>query len=58
MQTTSQAIKAYAEALPEGATLADAIERLCFMAKVQEGLRQSDAAQVIPHDEVRKQFLA
>ena len=44
MQTTEkqQAIDAL-RALPEYATIEDAIERLCFIAKVKEGLRQSDA---------------
>ena len=44
--------------LPEHATLDDAIERLCFIAKVEEGLRQSDARQLVTHDEVKKQFLS
>lgn len=44
--------------LPEDATLADAIERLCFVAKVEEGLRQSEAARVVSHEEVKKQLLA
>jgi predicted transcriptional regulator len=43
-------------ALPEHATLEDAIERLCFIVKVEEGLRQSDVGQLVPHDEVKKQF--
>jgi predicted transcriptional regulator len=43
-------------ALPEHATLEDAIERLCFIAKIEEGLRQSDARQLVSHDEVKKQF--
>jgi len=33
-------------ALPEQATIEDAIERLCFIAKIEEGLRQSDARQL------------
>lgn len=45
-------------ALPEHATLDDAIERLCFIAKVEEGLRQSDARQLVSRDEVKKQFLS
>jgi len=45
-------------ALPEHATLEDAIERLCFIAKIEEGLRQSDARQLVSHDEVKKQFLS
>ena len=39
------------ERLPDIATLEDAIERLCFLAKVEEGLRQSDAGETIPHAE-------
>ena len=45
-------------ALPEDATIDDAIERLCFIAKIEEGLRQSDARELVAHVEVRKQFLS
>jgi hypothetical protein len=45
-------------ALPEHATIEDAIERLCFIAKVEEGLRQSEARQLVSNDEVKKQFLS
>jgi predicted transcriptional regulator len=45
------------QALPDGATIDDAIERLCFIAKIEEGLRQSRAGQVISHEEVKKRFL-
>jgi predicted transcriptional regulator len=59
METTEKdrAIQAL-QALPEHATIEDAIERLCFMAKVEEGLRQSEAGQVVSHEEVKKQFLS
>ena len=43
--------------LPEGATLEDAIERLCFITKIEEGLRQSEAGQVVSHKEVKTRFL-
>jgi predicted transcriptional regulator len=46
------------KALPERATIEDAIERLCFIAKIEEGLRQSEAGQLVSHDEVKKQFLS
>jgi len=46
------------QALPEHATIEDAIERLCFIAKIEEGLRQSDGGQLVSHDEVKKQFLS
>lgn len=38
--------------LPPDASYDDAIERLVFLAKVEEGLAQLDAGQGIPHDEV------
>ena len=59
METTEKqrAIEAF-RALPERATIEDAIERLCFIAKIKEGLRQSDARQLVSHDEVKKQFLS
>ena len=45
-------------ALPETATLDEAIERLCFIAKIEEGLQQSRDGKVVSHDEVKKRFLA
>jgi hypothetical protein len=45
-------------ALPEHATIEDAIQRLCFIAKIEEGLRQSVARELVSHDEVKKQFLS
>ena len=44
------------QGLRDDATIDDAIERLCFIAKIEEGLRQSDARQLVPHDEVKRQF--
>ena len=55
-ETVKQRVIATMESLPEDATIEDAIERLCFMAKVEEGLRQSEAGQVVAHEEVLKQF--
>lgn len=59
METTEKerAIEAL-RGLPEHATIEDAIERLCFIAKIEEGLHQSDARQLVSHDEVKKQFLS
>jgi hypothetical protein len=44
------------EALPDDATIEDAIERLCFMAKIQKGLDQAEAGETVPHDLVKKKF--
>jgi predicted transcriptional regulator len=43
--------------LPPDATVEQAMERLYFMAKVEEGLRQADAGQVISHEEARRRLL-
>lgn len=56
-QTTKQRALEALRALPDDASLEDAIERLCFIAKVEEGLRESERGEVIPHEEVKKQFL-
>ena len=54
-ETVKQKILQVVERLPDTATLEDAIERLCFLAKVEEGLRQSDAGETVTHtDAVRK----
>ena len=59
METTEKqrAIDAI-RSLSEEATIEDAIERLCFIAKIEEGLRQSDAGKLVPHDAVKKRFSA
>jgi len=44
-------------ALPEDATVEDAMERLYFLAKVEEGIRQADAGQTVSHDEARRRIL-
>lgn len=46
------------ERLPDDATVADAIERLCFLAKVEEGLRQSETGEVVSHDEAKRRLTA
>ena len=44
------------KALPEDASLDEIIERLLFLAKLEEGLRQSDARQLTPHDAVAQRY--
>lgn len=43
--------------LPEDATVEDAIERLCFLSKVEEGLRQSNAGETVSHQDAIRQLL-
>ena len=46
------------QTLPDDATIDDAIERRCLIAKIEEGLRQSEAGQLTDHEEVEKRLLA
>ena len=43
--------------LPDDATVADAMERLYFLAKIERGLEQSEAGETISHDEIKAKFL-
>ena len=44
--------------LPPGRKVDDAVERLVFLAKVEEGLAQLDRGEGIPHDEVERRLLS
>lgn len=43
--------------LPEDATVEDVMERLYFLAKVEEGIRQADGGQTVSHEEARRRIL-
>ena len=45
------------EKLPDDATFDDAIERIVFLAKIEEGLRQADLGQTVDHEEAKKRLL-
>jgi hypothetical protein len=40
--------------LPADATFEDAIERIVFLAKVEEGLLELDSGKGIPHEQVKR----
>ena len=42
--------------LPADATIEDAIERLIFLARIEEGLAELDAGKGVPHEEVKRRF--
>lgn len=42
--------------LPEDASVDDAIERLVFLAKIEEGLAQLDRGEGIPHEGVKRRL--
>lgn len=45
------------QALPDDATVEDAMERLYFLAKVEEGLQQVAQGRTIPHEEAKRRIL-
>ena len=53
--TRERMIEAIRE-LPPDASVDDAIERLVFLAKVEEGLAELDRGEGIPHDEVKRRL--
>jgi len=55
-QTTRDRIIEALQDLPHDATFDDAIERLIFLAKIEEGLAELDAGKGIPHDEVKRRL--
>jgi predicted transcriptional regulator len=54
--TPKERILAALEGLPEDATIDDAIERLVFLAGIEDGLAELDAGRGVPHDEVKRRF--
>jgi len=53
-----QQIRQLADQLPDDATIEDAIERLCFLARVERGLADADAGRVISHEELVRRLAA
>jgi predicted transcriptional regulator len=43
--------------LPDDATVEDAMERLYFLAKIEEGERQADAGQTLSDEEAKRHVL-
>ena len=46
------------EELPDDVTLDEAIEKLCFLAKVERGLKQATEGKTVPHVDVKERLRA
>ena len=55
--TNKQRIIEFIERLPDDVTVEQAIYKLYFWQKVEAGLRELDAGDGIPHEEVEREFL-
>jgi predicted transcriptional regulator len=52
--TTKEKVLDVLRRLPPDATIEDAMERLYFLGKVERGLKQADAGEVVSHEEARR----
>lgn len=55
METKQQILKAI-EALPDNASVEDALEKLYLLYKIEKGLRQADSEILIGQEEARQQM--
>lgn len=54
--TTKEKVIRTVQSLPDDASIEDAMERLLLLAKVERGLQQAEAGQLIPHEEVKERM--
>ena len=55
--TTKDRVLDIVQQLPPNATVEQAMERLYFLAKVEEGLRQADAGKLVSHEDAKRRLL-
>jgi len=55
MDTKQQMLKAVAE-LPDEANIEDALDRLYLLYKVEKGVKQADAGELITQEEARRRM--
>lgn len=56
--TVKQRVARAVEALPDDVTFEDVIERLVFLRKIEQGLRESQAGLAVPQSEVEAEAKA
>jgi len=54
--TAKQKMLEAVRALPDDASIEDAMQRLLLLAKIERGLQQADAGQTIPHAQVKEKM--
>lgn len=55
--TTKELVRQTLDGLPDDVTIDEVIERLYLLRKIEEGLRQAEAGDVIDHEDVEREFL-
>jgi predicted transcriptional regulator len=54
--TTKELVRQTLDGLPDNVTMEEVIERLYVLRKIEIGLRQVEAGDVIEHEEVKRRF--
>jgi predicted transcriptional regulator len=52
-----QLLREAVEHVPDDASIEDVMDRLYFLAKVARGLEAADRGDVVPHEEIEREFL-
>ena len=52
-QSAKNLLKKAVDNLPADATVEEAMERLLFLAKIEQGIAEADAGKTLSHEEVR-----
>jgi predicted transcriptional regulator len=55
-QSAKNLLQKAVENLPPDATVEEAMERLLFLAKIEQGISDADAGKTFSHEEVRKRL--
>lgn len=55
-QSAKNLLKKAVDDLPADATVEEAMERLLFLAKIEQGIAEADAGKTLSHEEVRKRL--
>jgi predicted transcriptional regulator len=56
MSAAKQLLREAVEQVPDDASVEDVMERLYFLAKVARGIEAADRGDVVPHEEVEREF--
>jgi predicted transcriptional regulator len=55
-QSAKKLLQEALDTLPEDATVEEAMERLLFLAKIEQGIAQADSGGTVSHEEVRNRL--
>jgi predicted transcriptional regulator len=55
-ESAKKLLKQAVENLPPDATVEEAMERLLFLAKIEQGIAQADTGKTVSHEDVRKRL--